>query len=147
MILVSACLLGVNCKYSGKNNFNIEVNKYLEDKEFVPICPEQLGGLATPRLPAEIKKNESYLQGERRVFDCEGNDVTDKFIKGAKETLSIAKLCKCTQAILKDGSPSCGYREIYDGTFSGRKIKGIGVTTALLKQNNIQILQEFDIIK
>lgn len=134
MILVSACLIGINCKYSGDNNENDKVKKYLKDKEFTLVCPEQLGGLSTPRPPAEIVG--------KRVMTNQNEDVTENFIRGAKETLKIARLYVCSEAILKEGSPSCGCNLIYDGTFSGNKISGEGITADLLKKEGIKVRSE-----
>ena len=142
MILVSACLLGINCKYNGKNNKNENVINYLKDKQYIIACPEQLGGLSTPRNPSEIIK----VNKDEIVKSNTGLDVTKQFKKGALETLKIANLYKCKEAILKEGSPSCGSSFIYDGTFTGKKINGSGVTTTLLKQNGIKVISEKDII-
>jgi len=142
MILVSACLLGIDCKYNGSNNKNENVLKYLEGKEYVIACPEQLGGLTTPRNPSEIVKIGENEVNEYKLLSNEGKDVSDNFIKGAEETLKIAKIFNCTQAILKEGSPSCGSSFIYDGSFTGKKISGQGVTTDLLRKNNIKVINE-----
>ncbi len=139
MILVSACLLGINCKYDGDNNYHESVKDYLKDKQFVVICPEQLGGLPTPRIPSEITKD--------KVMNKEGIDVTNNFIKGANESLKIAKLYGCKEAILKEGSPSCGSNKIYDGTFTGIKIDGMGITASLLKKEGIRIMSEKELEK
>ena len=138
MIIVSACLVGINCKYNGDNNDNHKVKEYLKDKEYIIICPEQLGGLTTPRNPSEIIN----INGERKVFTCDNIDVTKNFINGAKESLKIAKIYNCKKALLKEGSPSCGCNFIYDGTFSGKKIPGQGITTTLFKENNIEVFSE-----
>lgn len=135
MIIVSACLVGVNCKYNGGNNYSDTVKEFLKDKQYIIICPEQLGGLTTPRKPSEINKNN-------KVISCEHKDVTENFIKGAEESLKIAKMFNCKQALLKEGSPSCGCNLIYDGTFTGRKISGMGVTAALFNENNIEVFSE-----
>ncbi len=150
MIIVSACLLGKNCKYSGGNNRAENVIKYLEGKEYILVCPEQLGGLSTPRDPAEIitdgnKDGNDVLLKTAKVLSNKGVDVTSNFVKGAEETLKIANRNKATKAILKAGSPSCGYKKIYDGTFSGNKIEGMGVTAAILNKENIDLLDEDDI--
>ena len=150
MIIVSACLLGENCKYSGGNNKSENVIKYLEDKEYILVCPEQLGGLSTPRNPSEIitygnKDGNDVLSGCTKVLSNKGIDVTKNFIQGAEETLKIAKEHNVKTAILKAGSPSCGYKKIYDGTFLGNKIKGMGVTAAILNKENIALLDEDDI--
>ena len=137
MYIVSSCLVGLNCKYNGENNYNEKVIDFLKDKEFIIACPEQLGGLSTPRPKSEIRgdcvKNEF------------GKDVTEQFEKGAVEALKIAKMFNCTHAILKEKSPSCGVCEIYDGTFSGMRIEGMGRTTELLKSNEIIIMSEKDL--
>ena len=150
MIIVSACLLGENCKYSGGNNKSENVIKYLEDNEYILVCPEQLGGLSTPRNPSEIitygnKDGNDVLSGCTKVLSNKGIDVTKNFIQGAEETLKIAKEHNAKTAILKAGSPSCGYKKIYDGTFLGNKIQGMGVTAAILNKENIALLDEDDI--
>ena len=150
MIIVSACLLGENCKYSGGNNKSENVIKYLEDREYILVCPEQLGGLSTPRNPSEIitygnKDGNDVLSGCTKVLSNKGIDVTKNFIQGAEETLKIAKEHNVKTAILKAGSPSCGYKKIYDGTFLGNKIQGMGVTAAILNKENIALLDEDDI--
>lgn len=131
-ILVSACLLGTNCKYSGGNNYSEEVMEFLSNYEIIPVCPEQLGGLPTPRPASEIIGN--------KVINNEGNDVTKEYTKGAEETLKIAKLLGIKKALLKAKSPSCGNGKIYDGTFSGTLVDGDGITTKLLKENNIEVI-------
>jgi len=118
MKLCSACLLGVKCRYNGKSALNKKVVSLLRSEVLIPVCPEQLGGLPTPREPAEIVGN--------RVFTISGRDVTENFIRGANETLRIAKLFNISEAIMKQGSPSCGFGRIYDGTFSGKTRKGEG---------------------
>ena len=138
-ILVSACLLGINCKYNGKNNYNEKLVEYLKDKSIIPICPEIYGGLPTPRIPSEIKGD--------KVINKEGKDVTENFLRGAKETLELAKKFNAKKAILKAKSPSCGYGLIYDGSFSDKLIEGSGITAKILEQNGIEILTENDFIK
>lgn len=134
-ILVSACLLGVNCKYSGSNN-NVEgIIKQMENVTLIPICPEQLGGLTTPRPPAEINEEAS-------IFSKEGNDVTRQFKLGAEETLKIAKMYNCEYAILKERSPSCGSNQVYDGSFTGKVKQGEGIAASLLKRNGIKVYSE-----
>jgi len=137
MKLCSACLLGVKCRYNGKSALNKKVVSLLRSEVLIPVCPEQLGGLPTPREPAEIVGN--------RVFTISGRDVTENFIRGAKETLRIAKLFNISEAIMKQGSPSCGFGRIYDGTFSGKTRKGEGVTATLLKKHGIKIVTEEDL--
>jgi uncharacterized protein YbbK (DUF523 family) len=133
-ILISACLAGMNCKYDGENNLHPEILKLVESGRAVLICPEQMGGLPTPRLPSEIIG--------KNVFNTAGEDVTAQFTKGAQEALRLAKLYNITQAILKESSPSCGVHNIYDGTFSGNKIKDSGFTTRLLQAKGIKISSE-----
>ena len=144
MILVSACLLGINCKYDGDNNNHEGVKNYLRDKQFILVCPEQLGGLSTPRIPCEIGNGtgNEVLNNKCKVKNKQGMDMTEKFLKGAYETLKIAKLYGCKKAILKEGSPSCGSNKIYDGTFQGNKINGLGVTASILKNEGIDIISE-----
>ena len=149
MILVSACLLGINCKYDGDNNENEIVQNYLNGKQFILVCPEQLGGLETPRTPCEIKNGNGncVLKGKSKVINKDGVDKTQNFIKGAKEALKIAKLYNCKEAILKEGSPSCGVNKIYDGSFNGIKIDGQGVSASILKKHGINIISEKDLEK
>lgn len=144
MYLISACLCGVNCKYSGGNNLNKDCMKLLENNEAILICPEQLGGLATPREPSEIRGNTYEIIQDKKgeIVTRSGKDVTNNFIKGAKEVLKIAKESGIKAAILKDGSPSCGSRYIYDGTFSGNKIKGEGITCKMLREEGIDIISD-----
>ncbi|KXZ39346.1 Uncharacterized conserved protein YbbK, DUF523 family [Alkalithermobacter thermoalcaliphilus JW-YL-7 = DSM 7308] len=146
MILVSACLLGVNCKYNGKNNKNQKIIDYLKDKRFIMVCPEQLGGLTTPRVACEIISGcgQDVLENKSKVLNKNGEDVTENFIKGAYETLKIAQDFNCKEAILKEKSPSCGVRQIYDGTFSGNLKDGCGVTAFILKSKGINLKNEND---
>ena len=136
MILVSACLTGKNCKYNGKNNKCDKVIDFLKDKEYTEICPECMGGMSVPRIPSEICGN--------KVISKNGEDVTSYFLKGAEKTVKIAKSHKNVTAILKQGSPSCGFGRICDGTFTGTKIKGMGVTAKALNELGITILTEED---
>lgn len=136
-ILVSACLLGIECRYDGKSKPNKKVLKLAKKKILIPVCPEILGGLPTPREPAEKRG--------KKVITKSGKDVTKQFEKGAREVLKIAKILGIKKAILKQKSPSCGCGKIYDGSFSGRIIEGDGVTTALLKKNKIKVISEEDL--
>lgn len=147
MIAVSACLLGIDCKYSGGNNRNENVIEFVKDKPFIAICPEQMGGLCTPRNPSEIKggRGEDVLDKKATVISNTGADVTENFVKGAVESFKLAELSGVDMAILKNGSPSCGSSRIYDGSFSGVKISGEGVTTALFRKNGIKVISEDDI--
>lgn len=155
--LVSACLLGLNCRYDGGNNYNVilrdfitchvmniehpafeELDKYLPGAEWIPVCPEQLGGLPTPRCPAE--------RCWKRVVTKDGQDVTEQFRRGAEATLELAKMYQVVAAVFKARSPSCGCGEIYDGTFTKTLKPGDGVTTELLKRNNIAVYTEENFI-
>lgn len=133
-ILVSACLLGADCKYNQKNNDCQRVRELIKEHEIVPVCPEIMGGLPTPRIPAEICGD--------RVITKDGRDVTAQYQKGASETLKLAKLYGCNLAVLKERSPSCGCGMVYDGTFSKTLTEGDGITAALLKKNGIQVTGE-----
>ena len=143
MILVSACLMGIDCKYNGGNNKIEILNELLKDETLIPVCPEQLGGLKTPRNPSEI----IMIDGNHHVVDKKGNDVTLQFIKGAEETLKIAKIYSIKKAILKSRSPSCGSKKVYDGTFSGNLVEGEGITAAFLRSNNIKVFNEINYLE
>lgn len=136
-IAVSACLLGENCKYNGGNNYNKKLVDFVKGHEVIALCPEVLGGLATPRLPAEI------VNGVVRQKD--GKSVDDEFKKGAKEALDIAKKNKVDLVILQSRSPSCGVNNIYDGSFTGKLIEGRGVFAKVLKENNIKVIDVEDL--
>ncbi len=144
VILISACLLGVNCKYNGENNLKDEIIEYFKGKGIIPICPEQLGGLPTPRLPAEIKNGngQDVLKGKAKVINSDGIDATEQFIKGAYETFKLAETLGATKAILKTRSPSCGVGGIYNGDFNGTLIEGDGVTAALLKSKGLEVYDD-----
>ena len=131
-ILVSACLLGVNCKYNGGNNSSDKVDEFLKEYEIIPICPEIMGGLPTPRVAAEQK-------GEK-VITQDGEDVTKQYRKGAEECLFLAQKYNVKKALLKLRSPSCGYGQVYDGTFSHTLVNENGVTAELLLKNGIEII-------
>ena len=136
-ILVSACLLGINSRYCGGGCLNEAVASLAKKHFLIPVCPEQLGGLPTPREPDEIQNG--------RVYEKSGKDNTEEFTRGAQETLRIAELLGAEASILKQNSPSCGPSMIYDGTFRGKKIPGSGITAALLMQNGIRVVSEEDI--
>lgn len=135
-IMVSACLLGRKCKYSGGSNLNENVVDFADRNgaELIEICPEVMGGLPVPRTPSEIK--------DGRVISADGRDVDREFRKGAEKSLEIARREKPDLVILKSGSPSCGLHEIYDGTFSGVRIPGSGVTADLLVRNGFRVVDE-----
>ncbi len=137
MKLCSACLLGLKCRYDGKSKPHEKVINLATKETLIPVCPEQLGGLSTPRKPAEQKNG--------RVITEDGDDITINFENGAKQVLELAKLYNIKSAILKQRSPSCGCGQIYDGTFSGAIIEGDGITTKFLKENGIEVLTEDDL--
>ncbi len=145
-VLISACLLGEKVKYNGKDNFQdskiIEVWK--DEGRLVPACPEVAGGLPVPRNPVEIIGGEGkdVLSGHCKALDKFGNDVTNAFRNGAKETLLLAQKHSIRLAVLKEGSPSCGSNLIHNGQFIGTKIPGKGVTACLLEQNKIRTFSE-----
>ena len=135
-VLISACLLGDNVKYSGGNNLTPKLVTLLEkyNVDIVKVCPECFGGLPIPRVPSEIKEN--------KVFSKDNRDVTEEFLIGAEKTLKIAKENDVNFAILKERSPSCGSSYIYDGSFSGKVIEGQGFTTRKLNEENIIVFSE-----
>lgn len=135
-VLISACLLGDNVKYSGGNNLTPELIKLLEkyNIKIVKVCPECFGGLSIPRVPSEIRDD--------KVYSKEGKDVTKEFLKGAEKTFKIAKEEEIDFAILKERSPSCGSSFIYDGSFSGKLIQGQGITVRKLNKENVKIFSE-----
>ena len=147
MILVSSCLIGLNCRYNCLPIEDKGVLEYLKDKNFIPICPEQIGGLSTPRLPSEIQNGSGQDVIDKRalVKNTNGIDVTEEFLKGAYEVLKLTELYDIEYAIMKSRSPSCGLGSIYDGTFNKKIIKGDGVCTALLKKHNIKVITEEEI--
>ena len=138
-LLISACLLGTNCKYNGGNNAMPEEKLAVlrERYRLVPVCPERDGGLPTPRLPSE-------RLGER-VLNRAGEDVTEVFRRGAAHALETAEREGCRIALLKERSPSCGSGKIYDGSFTSTVIAGDGITAELLKKNGIRVLGESEI--
>ena len=140
MILVSACLAGVNCTWDGKNRLNPEIKKMVDNGLAVAICPEVAGGRPIPRTRTEIKggSGEDVLEGRAKVFDENGADITEEFLKGAQAALSMVKKFEIKEAILKSKSPSCGTGMVYDGGFKSALISGDGVTTALLKKAGVR---------
>ena len=133
-ILVSACLLGKACRYDGKSKPYEAVQNLAKHHTLIPVCPELMGGLPTPRAPCEIV--------DGRVLDRDGNDRTEEYQKGAQEALRIAKENGCTVAVLKENSPSCGCGKIHNGKFDGGLTEGNGVTAALLLENGITVYGE-----
>ncbi len=133
-VLISACLMGMECRYNGAGYYVEELQDLKDRCHLIPVCPEIYGGLQTPRDPAEIQKN--------RVITSAGTDVTAQYQKGAQEILKLAQFYNCSYAILKERSPSCGFGYIYDGTFSGKLIEGSGLTADLLSREGICIIGE-----
>lgn len=131
-VIVSACLLGETCRYDGKGCPNEEVINYIKDKQVYMVCPEVLGGLPTPRSSCEIVCGE--------VISKEGKNCTTEYMKGAKQVLELAKSNHIDTAILKSKSPSCGYGEIYDGSFSSKLVKGNGICAEMLANNGINVI-------
>lgn len=136
-ILISACLVGDNVKYNGGNNKSPLIDKLLEKYELIPFCPEVEGGLKIPRSPSERKDD--------RVINMEGQDVTFAYEKGAELAFNICLFLKIKKVILKDKSPSCGSKEIYDGSFTHKAIPGMGVTAEYLKEKGIAVYSEDEI--
>ena len=134
-LIISACLLGESCRYDGKSKPCEAVERLQKEYELFPVCPECMGGLPTPRPPAEIQK-------DGRVINREGRDVTANYRRGAEMTLELARREDCHIALLKEKSPSCGRGRIYDGSFTGTLVSGDGVTAELLQQHHILILGE-----
>lgn len=133
MKIVSACLAGVHCRYDCQAKTRNDVAEMVRAGEAIPVCPEQLGGLSTPRPPAEGKGG--------KIMTKTGLDVTSQYLKGAEEALEIARLCGADEALLKSKSPMCGSGRIYDGTFSGTLIEGNGVFAELLKKHGIKVTE------
>lgn len=149
MILVSACLLGINCQYNGESDLTEKLLEFLKDKgEFVAVCPEVLGGMTIPRDGSEIVggTGKDVVSKKAKVKSAKGKDVTKEFLKGAEKVLEFAKKNKVDLAILKAKSPSCGVGLIYDGTFSCKLIEGDGVTAALLRKNGVKVMIEKDLL-
>ncbi len=142
MILISACLVGINCMYNGASDPRRCFIEQMASGEVLPLCPEQLGGLSTPRQPSEIVggTGEDVLDGNARIHTKHGHDVTQAFLQGANEALHLAKLARADEIILKQNSPSCGCGCIYDGTFTGTIRQGNGVTAALLLREKFRVL-------
>lgn len=136
-ILISACLAGVNCRYDGTNKENEKILNIIKENRAILVCPEQMGGLKTPREASEIL-------GEK-VLTINGEDVTYFYLKGAEEILKLVKKFNIKKAILKSKSPSCGVGLVYDGTFSGNLVKGTGVTAKILLENDVDVITENDL--
>ena len=136
-ILVSACLMGVGCRYDGKSNELPQLEELLEGHTCIPACAEVFGGLPTPRHPAENVGD--------RVVNKEGQDVTTQFARGAKEVARLAQVTGCTAALLKERSPSCGCGQVYDGTFTKTLVAGDGLTAKALKELGLTVYGESEI--
>ena len=136
-ILISACLLGVTCRYDGAGKTHPDALALADRHELIPVCPEQLGGLPTPRTPSERRG--------RRVVTRDGADVTEQYRRGAEETLRLCLALGCEAAVLKERSPSCGKGRIYDGTFTGTLTDGWGVTAELLRRSGIPVYGESEL--
>ena len=136
-VLVSACLLGINCRYAGDGKRMEGLDRLMNRAQLIPVCPEIYGGLPTPRTPAERRGD--------RVINRDGADVTAQYGRGAEEALKLASLFDVKCALLKERSPSCGSGEIYDGSFTGRRIAGDGVTAELLKKRDIRVFGETEL--
>ena len=145
-LAVSACLLGQRCRYNGEATPCEAIIERAKAEDAIPLCPECLGGLPVPRLPSEIQggDGDDVLDGRAKVVDKQGRDVTSAFIKGAEEALALCREAGVKEAVLKARSPSCGVGIIYDGSFSGQCIEGLGVTAALFKRHGIVLSTEED---
>jgi uncharacterized protein YbbK (DUF523 family) len=146
-ILISACLLGRPVRYDGKGKplHDPIIDRWKAEGLLVGYCPEQAGGLPTPRPPAEIEggmNGEDVLAGLARVLEVTGGDVTEEFIQGGKKAVAFAREQDCRFALLIDGSPSCGSGFIYDGSFSGTRHRGFGVTAALMRHAGIEVFSD-----
>lgn len=144
MYFVSACLVGVNCRYDGNNSYSEKVAEFLSDKEYIALCPEELGGLPTPRAPSSFVggTGEEILTGGAKLIDSDKIERTEEFIRGAKASLKAAREKGVTHAILKERSPSCGTREVY---LNRKRVEGMGVTAALLKSEAIVVISDEEI--
>lgn len=147
-VLVSACLLGQPVRYDGRASGHPDLlQRWQREGRVVPLCPEVAGGLPTPRPPAEIPGGQggAVLDGEARVVTVQGDDVSGEFLAGARLALELVRRHGIGVAVLKSGSPSCGNREVYDGTFSGSKVAGEGVTSALLRREGVLVFSELEL--
>lgn len=144
--LVSACLAGIHCTYNGSAKLKRRIRKMARDGTALPVCPEIMGGSSVPRRTCEILGGDGgdVLAGRARVVTPEGRDITPVLVRGARDSLKLARAFGIRKAILKSRSPSCGAGLIYDGTFRRRLVKGDGVTAALLRRNKIRVYTEKD---
>ncbi|HBT72705.1 MAG TPA: DUF523 domain-containing protein [Lysinibacillus sp.] len=144
MILISACLAGLNVRYNGTNSLDEKIQRLMLENKAITVCPELIGGFSTPREPAEIVGGNGgdVLDGKATVIERTGRDVTELYLKGAYATLQKALEVDASLVVLKEYSPSCGSAMIYNGAFNGTKLLGEGVTTALLRRHGIEVLSE-----
>lgn len=149
MIVVSSCLAGLEVRYNATHRLNDKLKQLVDEKKAVTVCPEVLGGLPTPREPAEIVGGDgaAVLDGCARILDRKGTDVTAAYIEGAEKALDVVRKLDASLVVLKENSPSCGSSMIYNGKFSGVRIAGDGVTSALLKRHGYEVISEDDFMK
>ncbi|MEA5002596.1 MAG: DUF523 domain-containing protein [Christensenella sp.] len=142
-IVVSACLADIACRYDGQPKTNAEALRLVREKKAIALCPELMAGFPAPRPPAEIRGGDGFdvLDGGAKVYNKNGEDITDGFLRGAQKLLNFILENGITEVWLKDKSPSCGVTEIYDGSFAGNVVCGCGVTCALLKRNGIKVVE------
>ena len=136
-LLISACLLGIPCRYDGRSVKAVDIERLAENFELIPVCPEIYGGLSTPRTPSERVGDKTLMK--------DGRDVTENYIRGAEAAYALCESLGCTLALLKERSPSCGKNKIYDGSFTGTLIDGEGVTAEYLRERGIKIFGESEI--
>lgn len=146
--LVSACLFEIACRYSGRLASRRLSKKIAEDEGFlfIPVCPEQLSGLPTPRDPVEIQNGDGFdvLEGHAKVTTKDGVDFTKEFIAGAEAALAVSKITKVSRMVVQDESPSCSCSRIHNGSFSDVLVRGHGVTSAFLERNGVQVVSVED---
>lgn len=145
-IIVSGCLAGIPCSHDGRSRERARIKALVKSGRAIPVCPEQLGGRPTPRETTELTGGDgkAVLAGRAQAVTREGRDVTAEFVKGAERVLAVARRHGCRLAVLKARSPSCGRGEIYDGSFSGERIAGDGVTAALLAEEGLTVITDED---
>jgi uncharacterized protein YbbK (DUF523 family) len=141
MYLVSACLIGINCRYDGANSYSARVSSFLEGRQFLPVCPELLAGLGVPRSPCRFSggDGQALLAGSARILDEDGNDLTESYLAGAHRALVVVREKGITSALLNERSPSCGVREVHIGS---EKSPGMGVMTALLVKEGVRVISD-----
>ncbi len=144
MIVISGCLCGLSCRFDGGSRPDPALRELVGSNRAIAVCPEELGGLGTPRAPSEIVGGDGHdvLAGRARVVNIEGVDVTEAFVEGAQRALEMAREADASHAVFKDGSPSCGVTRIRDGSFSDRRRAGVGVTTALFLEHGLQVVSD-----